>query len=174
MSGMDVIGAIDPPVSNGHRFILVAIEYFTKWFKVRYRNSTIYRPQMNGTVEATNKNLMKIIRKITEAHRDWYEKLPSALMAYRTMIRTSTRATPHLMFRIEAVLSVEVEIPSLRILMEAQIEEAEWIRECHEQLSLIDEKRLNVVCHGQCYQRRMARAYNKRLNLVYLKMEIRS
>nr|XP_027122209.1 uncharacterized protein LOC113739164 [Coffea arabica] len=29
--GMDVIGAIDPPASNGHRFILVAIEYFTKW-----------------------------------------------------------------------------------------------------------------------------------------------
>ena len=78
------------------------------------------------------------------------------------------------MFGIEAVLPVEVEIPSIRILMEAQIEEAEWVRECHEQLSLIDEKKLNAVCHGQCYQRRMARAYNKRLNLVYLKMEIRS
>nr|XP_027090333.1 uncharacterized protein LOC113711367 [Coffea arabica] len=31
MWGMDVIGTIDPPASNGHRFILVAIEYFTKW-----------------------------------------------------------------------------------------------------------------------------------------------
>ena len=75
---------------------------------------------------------------------------------------------------MEAVLPAEVEIPSLRILMEAQIEETEWVKECHEQLSLIDEKRLNAVCHGQCYQRRMARAYNKRLNLVYLKTKIRS
>ena len=29
--GMDVIGPIEPAASNGHRFILVAIDYFTKW-----------------------------------------------------------------------------------------------------------------------------------------------
>nr|XP_009793859.1 PREDICTED: uncharacterized protein LOC104240685 [Nicotiana sylvestris] len=29
--GMDVIGPIKPAPSNGHRFILVAIDYFTKW-----------------------------------------------------------------------------------------------------------------------------------------------
>uniref|UniRef100_A0A2N9HP23 Reverse transcriptase domain-containing protein n=1 Tax=Fagus sylvatica TaxID=28930 RepID=A0A2N9HP23_FAGSY len=29
--GMDVIGAITPKASNGHEFILVAIDYFTKW-----------------------------------------------------------------------------------------------------------------------------------------------
>ena len=31
MWGIDVIGAIEPKVSNGHRFISVAIDYFTKW-----------------------------------------------------------------------------------------------------------------------------------------------
>ena len=31
MWGIDVIGAIEPKASNGHRFILVAIDYFTKW-----------------------------------------------------------------------------------------------------------------------------------------------
>ena len=31
MWGMDVIGPITPKSSNGHRFILVAIDYFTKW-----------------------------------------------------------------------------------------------------------------------------------------------
>lgn len=29
--GMEVIGPIEPKASNGHRFILVAIDYFTKW-----------------------------------------------------------------------------------------------------------------------------------------------
>lgn len=29
--GMDVIGLIEPPASNGQHFILVAIDYFTKW-----------------------------------------------------------------------------------------------------------------------------------------------
>jgi hypothetical protein len=31
MWGIDVIGNIMPKASNGHRFILVAIDYFTKW-----------------------------------------------------------------------------------------------------------------------------------------------
>ena len=31
MWGIDMIGAIEPKASNGHRFILVAIDYFTKW-----------------------------------------------------------------------------------------------------------------------------------------------
>jgi hypothetical protein len=29
--GIDVIGPINPKASNGHRFILMAIDYFTKW-----------------------------------------------------------------------------------------------------------------------------------------------
>ena len=31
MWGLDVIRSINPKASNGHRFILVAIDYFTKW-----------------------------------------------------------------------------------------------------------------------------------------------
>ena len=31
MWGIDVIGAIEPKAANKHRFILVAIDYFTKW-----------------------------------------------------------------------------------------------------------------------------------------------
>ncbi|XP_027174562.1 uncharacterized protein LOC113774199 [Coffea eugenioides] len=101
---------------------------------------------------------------MTEVHRDWHEKLPYALMAYRITIRTSTGATPYsLMYGMEAVLPAEIEIPSLRILIEALIEEAAWVRERQEQLSLIDEKRLNAICHGQCYQQRMARVYNKKV-----------
>ena len=29
--GIDVIGRIAPKASNGHEYILVAIDYFTKW-----------------------------------------------------------------------------------------------------------------------------------------------
>ncbi|XP_071939960.1 uncharacterized protein [Coffea arabica] len=102
------------------------LDILCEQFKIRHRNSAIYRPQMNRVVETANRNLNKIIRKMTEAHRDWHEKLPYALMAYRITIRTSTGATPYsLMYGMEAVLPAEVEIPSLRILMEAQIEETE-------------------------------------------------
>ena len=31
MWGIDMIGMIEPKASNGHRFILVVVDYFTKW-----------------------------------------------------------------------------------------------------------------------------------------------
>ena len=31
MAGLDFIGQINPPSSKGHRLVLVATDYFTKW-----------------------------------------------------------------------------------------------------------------------------------------------
>ncbi|PKI58207.1 hypothetical protein CRG98_021400 [Punica granatum] len=93
-----------------------------------------------------------------------HEMLPYALLAYRTSIRTSTGAIPYsLVYGMEAVLPIKVEIPSMRILAEAELEEAEWAKQWYEQLNFIDEKRLKALCHGQCYQQRMARAFNARV-----------
>ncbi|XP_059291546.1 uncharacterized protein LOC132045041 [Lycium ferocissimum] len=160
--GIDVIGPIEPPAFNGHHFILVAIDYFTKWveatshksgtkkvaadfiknnlicrfrvpesiitdncanlnnhlmkdiseqFKITHRNSTAYRPQMNGAVEAANKNIKRILRKMVDNYKNWHEQLPYALLGYRTTTRTSTGATPYLLIYItEAVIPAKVEI----------------------------------------------------------------
>jgi len=145
MWGIDVIGAVEPKASNGHRFILVAIDYFTKWveaasyssvtrsmvvrfikkeiicrygqpmtiitenatnlntkmmkelfedFKIQHHNSTPYRPKMNGAVEAANKNIKKIIQKMTVSYKDWHKMHPFALHGYRTLVHTSIGATP--------------------------------------------------------------------------------
>nr|XP_009611320.1 uncharacterized protein K02A2.6-like [Nicotiana tomentosiformis] len=115
--GMDAIGPIKPAASNGNRFNLVAMDYFTKWveaasykaitkkvvadfiwdrivcrfgvpesiitnnvanqnsdlmkamretFKIKHRNSTAYRLQMNGVVEASNKNIKRILTKLVD------------------------------------------------------------------------------------------------------------
>ena len=104
---------------------------------------------MNGAIEAANKNVKKIIAKATETYKDWYEKLPFALHAYRTGVQTSTRATPYsLVYGMEAVLPIKMEIPSLRVLKEVELEEAEWVQTQYEQLSLIEEKRMKAICHG--------------------------
>ncbi|XP_070054999.1 uncharacterized protein [Nicotiana tomentosiformis] len=100
---------------------------------------------------------------MTQGSRQWHKKLPFALLGYRTTVRTSIGATPYLLvYGTEAVIPTEFEIPSLRIVVEAEIDDDEWVKIRLEQLSLIDEKRLASVCHGQLYQRRMARAYNKK------------
>ena len=84
---------------------------------------------MNGAVEAANKNVKKIIAKATETYKDWHEKLPFVLHACRTEVCTSTGATPYsLVYGMEAVLPIEVEIPSLRVLRDIKLEEAEWVQ----------------------------------------------
>ena len=59
---------------------------------------------------------------------------------------------------MEVVLPIEVEIPSLRVLREVELEEAEWV-----QLNLIEERRMKAVYHGQLYQRRMVRVHDKKI-----------
>ncbi|XP_070012056.1 uncharacterized protein [Nicotiana sylvestris] len=61
------------------------------------------------------------------------------------------------------MIPAEVEISSLRIVAEAETDDDKWVKTRLEQFSLIDEKRLAAVCHGQLYQQRMARAYNKKV-----------
>ena len=119
---------------------------------------------MNGAVEAANKNIKRILQKMVKTYKDWHEMLPFALHGYRTAVRTSTGATPFsLVYGMEAVLPVEVEIPSLRVLMETKLEEAEWIRARFDQLNLIEEKRMTALCHGQLYQQRLKRAFDKKV-----------
>ncbi|XP_070002952.1 uncharacterized protein [Nicotiana sylvestris] len=73
-------------------------------------------------------------------------------------------ATPcMLVYGTEAIIPAEVEIPSLRIIQEAELNNAEWISSHYEQLALIDGKRMNAVCHGQLNQNRMSIAFNKRV-----------
>ncbi|XP_040940645.1 uncharacterized protein [Gossypium hirsutum] len=119
-------------------------------FKIKHHNSSPYRPKMNGAVEAANKNIKRIVGKMTETYKDWHEKLPFALYAYQTSVKTSTDATPYsLVYGMEAVLPIEVEIPSFRVLSELKLDEAEWIQSRYDQLNLIEEKRLKAIHHGQ-------------------------
>ena len=71
----------------------------------QHHRSSAYRPQTNGAVEAANKNIKRILRKMVETSQDWSEKLPFALWAYRTSFCTSTRVSLYsLVYGMEAVL----------------------------------------------------------------------
>ncbi|XP_070042660.1 uncharacterized protein [Nicotiana tomentosiformis] len=119
---------------------------------------------MNGAVEAANKNIKKILRKMVDNYKQWHEKLPFGLLGYSTIVHTSTGANPYLLvYGTQVVIPVEVEIPSLRIIQEDELSDAEWVWNRYEQLDLIDGKKMNAVCHGQLYHNRMARAFNKKV-----------
>lgn len=131
--GLDLVGKINPSSSSGHKFILAATEYFTKWieavpltnitgkqivafilnyiichyripmtiitdngqpyknqdvqelcekFKIQHKFSTPYYPQGNGKAKASNKTILKILKKtINDVGRDWRIQLNPALWA---------------------------------------------------------------------------------------------
>ncbi|XP_075657361.1 uncharacterized protein LOC142627391 [Castanea sativa] len=116
-------------------------------------------------MEATDKNIKKILVKMIDTYKDWHEYLPFALCAYRTSIRTSTGATPYsLVYGMEAVLPIEVEISSLKILSQIELSEAEWAHSRYVKLNMIDSKCKTTMCHGQLYQCRIEQAFNKKLD----------
>ncbi|KAL6314891.1 hypothetical protein AAG906_029108 [Vitis piasezkii] len=155
--------------SNGHEFILFAINYFTKWVEA----ASYARLASSGVASFI---ISHIICRYGVPHElildkgvhfranvntllQRYEKLPFALWAYWTSFRTSTEATPYsLVYGMEAVLRVEIEMGSLRVALEQQIP-----RQIGLKLNLLDERRLMVVDHVRAYQRKMARAFKKRV-----------
>ena len=64
---------------------------------------------------------------------------------------------------------IEVEIQSLRVLVETKVLEEDWAKTRYEQLALIDEKRARAHYHAQRYQKRIARAFNKKVKPRNLK-----
>ena len=71
-----------------------------------------------------NKNIKRILAKMVESYKDWSEFLQFALWGYRMTVRTPTGVTPYFVaYGCEAVLPVEVEIQSLRVLQETKIPE---------------------------------------------------
>ena len=83
----------------------------------------------DGVVEAANKNIKKIIQKMTVTYKEQNEMLPFTLHGYRTISRISTGATPYsLVYNVEVVLPIEVQIPSLRIMKDAWLNEDDWIQ----------------------------------------------
>ena len=89
---------------------------------------------------------------MVETSQDWSKKLPFALWAYQTSFHTSTGATPYsLVYGMEAVIPVEIEMGSLRVALEQQIPEADWAQARLYQLNLLDERRLRAADHVRAY-----------------------
>ena len=165
---LDLFGTITPLSSEGHKWIITTIDYFTKWVEaiplviakgvqvskfilyhiichfdipstiftdqggnfenlnmeelctslhIHHHFSSPYFPQDNGQAEATNKTLLKILKKVVnDSGRDWHLQINPTLWAYRTSFCTSTGTTPYsLVYGAKFVLPINVELPSLHI-----------------------------------------------------------
>jgi len=123
--------------------------------------SSVYYLQGNGQAKATNKIIKKILAKtIKKNGRDWHDQLPYALWEYRTSERTKIGAIPYsLTYGDEAIIPLEIEIPSLRIALKDIMKEPQQWEARLNQLEALYEKRINALEHLRTYQQRIKRAY---------------
>ena len=111
------------------------------------------------------------MKKSTKNYKDWHLQLPYALWGYRTSIQYSIGATPYsLVYGMEAVLSIEKGVHSLRIVLKSEIPEIDWLQSIYNQLCMMDEKRLKALYHIQGYQRRLRKALDKKVRVRDLKL----
>ena len=71
---------------------------------------------------------------------------------------------------MEAILPIEMGVRSLRTVLESEIPEANWLQGRYDQLCMLDEKRLKTLYHIQGYQRRLRKAFNKKVRTRDLKL----
>ena len=132
---------------------------------IHHHFSSPYFPQGNGQAEATNKTLLKILKKVVnDFGHDWHLQINPALWAYRTSFHTSTGTTPYsLVYGAKAVLPIEVELPSLRISLQGQISDEEYRLARLTQQDLLDKKRQQAYDHLIVYQTHLKMNFNKKV-----------
>jgi transposase InsO family protein len=75
---------------------------------VRKFRTTPYRPQTNGLLERLHSVINRMLAKVISAdQRDWAERLPSVMAAYRASVHKSTGFTPN-----RLILGCETRLPA--------------------------------------------------------------
>jgi transposase InsO family protein len=105
---------------NAKAFSSVALIDFCSDNHVSLGHSTAYYPQGNGLAESTNKNLVKIIKKILgQNKRNWDSQLKYALWEDRISTKREIGTSPfQLVYGLDAILLVQLGTPVMKILQD--------------------------------------------------------
>ncbi|RDX77401.1 Retrovirus-related Pol polyprotein from transposon 17.6, partial [Mucuna pruriens] len=186
--GVDILGPF--LVAPGQlKFLVVAVDYFTKWVEVEpvgtitaervkrflWRKivccfglsaeilfTSVEHPQSNGQAEAANKVILRGLRKrLEEAKGRWAEELPQVLWSYHTTPHFTTNETPfRLTFGIEAMIPVEIGVPSPRTALHRPAENKEELRA---NLDMLQEVREIAQIREYAAKTRVASRYDRRV-----------
>ncbi|GJX11079.1 reverse transcriptase domain-containing protein [Tanacetum coccineum] len=210
--GIDIAGAF-PEDPGKVKFLIVAIDYFTKWIEakpvatitgaqikkfvwdnivcifglpgeiisdsrkqfrdnpfkdwceklcIRQCFAPVKHPQANGLVERANRSLGEGIKAwLDERSKNWLEEISHVLWAHRTMIKSSNGETPFsLMYGTEAVIPVEIGMPTLRT---AEVDMIKNDEALEVNLDLLEEKREHAAIHEAKIKAKMEKYYNARV-----------
>ena len=148
---------------HGSQFDCSPVKDFLSIYKVKFAYAAVCHPQSNGQAEAANKQILGAIKKKVEDVKGlWADLIPEILWANRTTTRETTGESPfNLAFGSEAVVPVEVGLPSFRVQHFCERQKDLLLLQ---QLDFLPEVRLTAAIKSAAYKNRMRHAYNRRVN----------
>jgi transposase InsO family protein len=152
---------------QGTMFISGEFEDFAASMGIKLLNSSPYYAQANGQAEASNKGIIKLIkRKIDEQPRRWHTTLSESLWAYRMACHGATKVSPYqLVYGHEAVLPWEFKIGSTRVTFQDQLTADEYSALMKDELEDLASHRLNALINVELNKARVARWYDKNVKI---------
>ncbi|KAK3041885.1 hypothetical protein RJ639_002167 [Escallonia herrerae] len=153
---------------NGKRFDNSNFRSFCEGLSICLRFTSVAHPQSNGQTENMNRSILQgLKRKLDDAKGAWVDEPPKVLWAYRITPHSVTGETPFLLcFGTEALLPVEVGLPTVRVLQFSEAENEENLRG---NLDLLDDVRAQAL-DRVISTKRVARFYNRRVRMRIFKV----
>ncbi|GKV15225.1 hypothetical protein SLEP1_g26025 [Rubroshorea leprosula] len=147
---------------NGTQFNCTSFRDFCSSYGIKLQFTLVYHPESNGMVESVNKCILESLKPRLEQHKaKWADELNNVLWAYRITSRTATGETPyHLAFGTEAVIPIEIGVPSFRVIHFDEGRNGQLLRE---NLDLLDDVREEARLRTLVYKQKIANFYNKRV-----------
>ncbi|KAI5385622.1 hypothetical protein KIW84_072287 [Lathyrus oleraceus] len=155
--GIDFMGPF--PSSFGNKYILVAVDYVSKWIEA-----------IASPTNDTRRNQANTRKTVATSRKDWSLKLPEALWAYRTAYKTPIGTTPFkLIYGKSCHLPVELEhkaywaIRNLNLNYKAAGEKR--ILDINE----LEELRRDAYENAKIYKERTKQWHDKRISRIIFK-----
>ena len=149
-------------MDHGPQFDSVEMKEYLAGLGVIARYSSVMTPSSNGLAERTNRTLLRGLRtRLKKAKGAWVEQLHHVLWSCRTTPSETTGETPYsLAYGAEAVIPIELDLPSARVQFYQEEENEGGLRES---LDAAEERREIAMIRTAAMQQKAARTYNAKV-----------
>jgi len=150
---------------QGTMFTSGEFDEFAIGMGIKVLNSSPYYAQANEQAKASNKGIIKLIkRKIEENPKRWHMVLNEALWSYQMVCHGATKVSPYqLVYGHDVVLPWEVKVGSSRIFSQDELDTDDYVTLMKDELEDLAGHRLKALANIEENKNGVARWYDKKV-----------